>query len=1307
MGDSPVSRPKLARRQTVTALHDNLAAVVGGQSTEVTRRLLLRNLTERLRGEAADLPEESTAQRRKFLRTLVAQAACEIDKAGSALDHADRECLPWLFINEQSTWMHWWRWTSVFMIFYSGVFETYQSTFNRAHRPAYEEPGAGQQVANVAISVFFWADILFRFFTVGNDEHDEDRSRLVIARTYVLHRPFWFWIDAGGCFPWMLILQGRSALCISLLGKFLRVCRAIEVLYGLSKSSTWPASFFTFVQGAVISYFLIHFLTLYLVVIGEVVTEYGRYGGEYGGDLSMFEAFGLSNASDPMLNQDQYITGLYWAITTITTIGYGDIVPKQPGLEMLFVMMAEMIGMVAFGVILNSINDFIGAMQKSKTEHITRIDNIRAHMGEHHVSVDLQTRVLSYINFMDHRSHKASVTSRGLSRAEEELLSDDLCRELRVVMNLPAVQGMECFRTQNTSTTPEDATPAFIRDLAFSMKHDTLAPTDILISEGNYGRDVIAVLEGEVCVYSSLCSSFMTGVGALSHTTRRDERILEGKADCTMLVRCHHEWERMDVMFKQSCIVVSSENKRIGIDWTNVMSVRIQRESSKLEGFVTIVNDSSFRISLKPLNREDNTALEQCYSVVSSCASGRPLQHTESARQQRDMRLCAMSQGEILVQKMCMAIYGISERAAVDAVRIVGIVGSTEFHNPASAAVCAAIGAALADLQGEYVIVTGGFTGAGRAIAKGFFDYNRKHHPKKHHRTFHLLPHTDPDMEKFAAHAPTVRDASGKVLFGDCDFGTTIHMGQSVQEREALMGVCKLLVSIEGGPGAANELRQAATHKRNIVPVFSSGGAASGMFQAPEVLKPPLISSETWAQLSDKSLYSNDPERVAAVVAECTHTVTCNKLGLSDATAILRHEELRKLQWIKSRKGSKTALASKESLEVDTAKNRVLTAIWSISHHDEFRMMGGVCTSMSDPLDLSTNTGVAPAQRTVWVGKISPMFASKQALREYFGRFGELDCMFLRNKTGSGSWALVTYMEVRGARAAFRARTMFFIEMAKKIEVKVFSKRLWGHIEVRATEYTEVVSWDTNQLRLIMSHDKESKRIRNGLKSRGPELNWVWTHNAHSESITAGSDSLTTDKRLQQVQKRMQAFEAYTSHNFEELSNQMTSIAHAVQDLTHAVRSTRPDTQLPASASTAASASTVSSNTAVATKPDTTGRLRRITYYGEPPAPHLDAQQSVSQLVTERGKRGSKAPLRRRSSRTQTQESLQPVVTDRQATVVDRAYDPGNTSSDEDPSDIDLEPPPHPAARRSTSPPPMKQRPVTPPKKLARHASQP
>lgn len=90
MGDSPVSRPKLARRQTVTALHDNLAAVVGGQSTEVTRRLLLRNLTERLRGEAADLPEESTAQRRKFLRTLVAQAACEIDKAGSALDHADR-----------------------------------------------------------------------------------------------------------------------------------------------------------------------------------------------------------------------------------------------------------------------------------------------------------------------------------------------------------------------------------------------------------------------------------------------------------------------------------------------------------------------------------------------------------------------------------------------------------------------------------------------------------------------------------------------------------------------------------------------------------------------------------------------------------------------------------------------------------------------------------------------------------------------------------------------------------------------------------------------------------------------------------------------------------------------------------------------------------------------------------------------------------------------------------------------------------------------------------------------------------------
>ena len=112
---------------------------------------------------------------------------------------------------------------------------------------------------------------------------------------------------------------------------------------------------------------------------------------------------------------------------------------------------------------------------------------------------------------------------------------------------------------------------------------------------------------------------------------------------------------------------------------------------------------------------------------------------------------------------------------------------------------------------------------------------------------------------------------------------------------------------------------------------------------------------------------------------------------------------------------------------------------------------------------------------------------------------------------------------------------------------------------------------------------------------------------------------------------------------FKSMTDFLLSLLQKTTSQTHAVRSTRPDTQLPASASTAASASTVSSNTAVATKPDTTGRLRRITYYGEPPAPHLDAQQSVSQLVTERGKRGSKAPLRRRSSRTQTQESLQPV----------------------------------------------------------------
>jgi hypothetical protein len=50
----------------------------------------------------------------------------------------------------------------------------------------------------------------------------------------------------------------------------------------------------------------------------------------------------------------KYIYCLYWAITTIVTVGYGDLTPKNY-VEVLFVMIVQLIGTAVFGYMINVI----------------------------------------------------------------------------------------------------------------------------------------------------------------------------------------------------------------------------------------------------------------------------------------------------------------------------------------------------------------------------------------------------------------------------------------------------------------------------------------------------------------------------------------------------------------------------------------------------------------------------------------------------------------------------------------------------------------------------------------------------------------------------------------------------------------------------------------------------------------------------------------------------------------------------------------------------------------------------------------
>ena len=64
----------------------------------------------------------------------------------------------------------------------------------------------------------------------------------------------------------------------------------------------------------------------------------------------------------------RYVTSYYWAVTSITTVGYGDIV-AYTDLEKVIAILVEMSGGVAFGLLCGTLTQLIHAT--TKTEEVS------------------------------------------------------------------------------------------------------------------------------------------------------------------------------------------------------------------------------------------------------------------------------------------------------------------------------------------------------------------------------------------------------------------------------------------------------------------------------------------------------------------------------------------------------------------------------------------------------------------------------------------------------------------------------------------------------------------------------------------------------------------------------------------------------------------------------------------------------------------------------------------------------------------------------------------------------------------------
>jgi len=103
---------------------------------------------------------------------------------------------------------------------------------------------------------------------------------------------------------------------------------------------------------SIISQFIILFTIMHVVACGWIFVGLKEGWGTWIDN----EGFSVSKyKDDPSF---VYITSLYWVVTTLTTVGYGDIFGSTDA-EYIYTMIVEFIGILVFSIIMSTVNSFL------------------------------------------------------------------------------------------------------------------------------------------------------------------------------------------------------------------------------------------------------------------------------------------------------------------------------------------------------------------------------------------------------------------------------------------------------------------------------------------------------------------------------------------------------------------------------------------------------------------------------------------------------------------------------------------------------------------------------------------------------------------------------------------------------------------------------------------------------------------------------------------------------------------------------------------------------------------------------------
>jgi voltage-gated potassium channel len=179
-----------------------------------------------------------------------------------------------------------------------------------------------------------------------------------------------------------------------------------------------------------------------------------------------------------------YIKCFYWTVTTLTTVGYGDITP-QTNAGRIYTMFVMFVGVGVYGFVIGNISRIFAESARYKEQTREKFAELNTFMKYYHIPNRLQSAVFNYYNHL---------YTKRLSDNDTKIISElpqALKVELQVYMNMKLIRNLPVFKF---------CSQACLKEVASALEQKFYAPGDTIIRIGELGDEMFVIGHGVVDV---------------------------------------------------------------------------------------------------------------------------------------------------------------------------------------------------------------------------------------------------------------------------------------------------------------------------------------------------------------------------------------------------------------------------------------------------------------------------------------------------------------------------------------------------------------------------------------------------------------------------------------------------------------------------------------------------------------------------------------------------------------------------------------------------------------------------------------